>query len=140
MRETLGREAEAHQISLAGLSILWACRGAVREGMSQTDLARGLLLSPAHVSGLVEQLRRRGLLEGRRPAADRRRQLWRLTAAGETLCQGTAYHLTLWARRLEEHLGAETVEVALWAMERLCRALRADAETAGADADRKGAA
>jgi len=70
------------QLSPPQFSLLWACRHARAEGFSQNQLAGVMAVSPAHVSGLVEQLRRKGLLEGRRAAVDRRRQLWRLTPDG----------------------------------------------------------
>lgn len=70
------------QLSPPQFSLLWACRYTRAEGSSQNELAGAMAVSPAHVSGLVEQLRRKGLLEGRRAAVDRRRQLWRLTPDG----------------------------------------------------------
>jgi len=70
------------QLSPPQFSLLWACRHARSEGSSQNELAGVMAVSPAHVSGLVEQLRRKGLLVGHRAAVDRRRQLWRLTPDG----------------------------------------------------------
>ena len=52
-----------------------------------TCLAAALATSAGQVSTLVEQLRRRGLLVGHRPKADRRRQHWRITPAGRAKLQ-----------------------------------------------------
>jgi DNA-binding MarR family transcriptional regulator len=50
---------------------------------SQLELAQRMGMSPAQISGLVEVLRQRALLVSERSPRDRRRQTWRLTAAGE---------------------------------------------------------
>jgi DNA-binding MarR family transcriptional regulator len=52
------------------------------EGIDQRHLAEELVLSPALVSQLVEQLRRRNWMSCARDAGDRRRQVWKLTAEG----------------------------------------------------------
>lgn len=78
-------------------SLLWASGQAPRSGLSQSELAHRSGLSPAHVSGLVEQLRRRGWLAGGRAAHDRRRQVWQLTDEGQqtldAACQRLAEQL-----------------------------------------------
>ena len=56
--------------------------------VDQSCLAQQLAVSPAQVSGLVERLQSRGLLEHQSCDDDRRRQLWRLTAAGRELIAG----------------------------------------------------
>jgi DNA-binding MarR family transcriptional regulator len=88
----------------AQLSILWACLSSPRDGWSQRDLARALAVSPAHVSGLVEQLRSQGLLAGRRNLHDRRRQHWQLTPAGRERLQSLFEGLTDWATQLDSQL------------------------------------
>lgn len=62
--------------------VVWLLGSRVEPVASQTELARELALSPAQVSGLLEELRRRGLVTGRSPRGDRRRREWRLTPAG----------------------------------------------------------
>jgi DNA-binding MarR family transcriptional regulator len=57
-------------------------------GDKHAELEQGALVvllaaSPALVSGAVERLRLLGYLDSRANAADRRRQLWRLTPAGD---------------------------------------------------------
>ncbi len=82
LHDELSRLVGRWQLSPPQFSLLWVWRLTPGEGWGQNELAAALAVSPAQVSGLVEQLRRKGLLEGRRPAADRRRQLWRLTPDG----------------------------------------------------------
>lgn len=53
--------------------------------LDQADLAEQLVVSPAQVSGAVERLRSLGLVERLQHQRDRRRQLWRVTAAGDAL-------------------------------------------------------
>jgi DNA-binding MarR family transcriptional regulator len=51
-------------------------------GVAQSEVAQSLGISPAQVSGLVEQLRRQADLDSRRAPYDRRQQLWQLTDLG----------------------------------------------------------
>jgi DNA-binding MarR family transcriptional regulator len=50
-----------------------------------SDLTRGLHVSSAHATTLLQQLEGRGLLERTESGVDRRRRPVRLTAAGESL-------------------------------------------------------
>lgn len=74
-------------------SLLWACGQVPRTGLSQSELAQQTGLSPAHVSGLVELLRRRGWLAGGRAAHDRRRQVWQLTVEGQETLEAACHRL-----------------------------------------------
>lgn len=56
--------------------------GACRD---QTWLASHLAVSAAQISATVMKLQQTGLVEGRRPVANRRRQVWQLAAAGDAL-------------------------------------------------------
>lgn len=85
-----GRGADLNEIELI---TLWACSVAPPEGMGQTQLIARLGVSPAQVSGLVESLRRRGLLSAKRDPLDRRRQRWQLTEQGQALLELAAEHL-----------------------------------------------
>ncbi len=69
-------------LSQAPFGILWACSRAPSLGIAQSDLAIATGLSPAHISALVEQMRRKDWLRCDRAAQDRRRQLWQLTPLG----------------------------------------------------------
>jgi len=92
VRDRLARLAARCQLSEPEFGVLWACREAHPAGLCQSELADSLAVSAAQVSGLVERLRRNGLLEGRRPAADRRRQHWRLTSQGRATLQTVLEH------------------------------------------------
>jgi DNA-binding MarR family transcriptional regulator len=70
--------------------LLWLLAGTASAGISavpldQADLAEQLVVSPAQVSGAVERLRSLGLVERLQHQRDRRRQLWRVTDAGDAL-------------------------------------------------------
>ena len=82
LRTLLRACAESLQLSERHLLILWLC-AADPQGSSQIELAQQLSISPAQLSQLLEQLRRRGLLESTRDPLDRRRQRSRLTGRGE---------------------------------------------------------
>jgi DNA-binding MarR family transcriptional regulator len=56
-----------------------------RTTFDQGELATGLALSPAQISGLVERLQAAALISNVPHGFDRRRQLWRLAQAGEAL-------------------------------------------------------
>jgi len=64
---------------------LWLCGRFAPDGVVQHELAAAAGVSEAQMSGLVERLRQNGLLIGCRSEPDRRRQYWRLTAAGHDL-------------------------------------------------------
>ncbi len=55
------------------------------QALDQTELAERLAVSAAQLSGLVERLRKREMLDRVLDGGDRRRQLWRLAPAGEAL-------------------------------------------------------
>jgi MarR family transcriptional regulator, organic hydroperoxide resistance regulator len=57
----------------------------VAEGMTQTELSRELLMHRSNVTGLVDRLEARGLVERRGQAGDRRVYRVALTAAGRRL-------------------------------------------------------
>jgi DNA-binding MarR family transcriptional regulator len=63
------------------LNLLHATRG----GLSQTELGRQLIMHRSNVTGLVDRLEKRGLVERKDVAADRRAYRVVLTAAGAEL-------------------------------------------------------
>ena len=65
--------------------VLWLCGRSASGGVVQHELAAAAGVSEAQMSGVVERLRQNGLLIGCRSEPDRRRQYWRLTAAGNEL-------------------------------------------------------
>ncbi len=57
------------------------------KGISQTDLSRQLIMHRSNVTGLVDRLEKRGLVERKDVAGDRRAYRVVLTAAGAALVQ-----------------------------------------------------
>jgi len=53
--------------------------------LDQAELAERLAVSAAQVSGVIERLRQRELVDRVPDVSDRRRQLWRLAAAGKAM-------------------------------------------------------
>lgn len=123
-RAELTRRAGRWRLSESEFSLLLACRKAPTAGLSQKELAAILAASPSAVSGLVEQLRRAGLLDGHRAEADRRRQLWRLSSAGRARVQAVLADLADWAARLDEQLGAVDRSDLIRLLEQLAEMLR----------------
>src|SRR4051812_9473482 len=58
---------------------LWLCDDGALAARGQGEVAMALGVSAAQMSGLVERLRKRDLLQVERLGTDRRRQTWRLT-------------------------------------------------------------
>jgi len=125
LQENWSRQAAAHGLGHWPMVVLWACHQQAGQPPSQGDLAELLGVSSAHISGLVEQLRQQGLLEGRRDPADRRRQTWRLTAAGQTTMAMVINTLGGWAEGLETHLSARRRRSLERLLARLSQALAA---------------
>ncbi len=105
-RAVLADVSAAHELNDTQFSLLWLCSQADDEGFSQSSLAAATAVSPAHVSGQLEQLRQRGLLAAQRAAKDRRRQLWRTTDDGTVLLNTLAGQLGTLTDHLEAELGA----------------------------------
>jgi DNA-binding MarR family transcriptional regulator len=61
--------------------------------LDQADLAERLAVSAAQVSGVIERLRQCELVNRVPDGNDRRRQLWRLATAGETLVLRVVTHV-----------------------------------------------
>lgn len=104
VRHELTRALAVYGVGESQFSILWICQQACDEGISQSDIASRLAISTAHVSGLVEQLRRAGWLDGHRDEADRRRQVWRTTLAGQNFVAALVSSLATWLHRAETGL------------------------------------
>lgn len=124
LREQLSRRADRREISEGEFFLLWACRKAPPMGAGQSELAESIAVSPAHVSGLVERLRKKGLLEPRRDPADRRRQLWRISPAGHAAIKAVLDDLTDWAGDIQAKLGNDGDRVLGQLIEELTGAAR----------------
>jgi DNA-binding MarR family transcriptional regulator len=137
LRAALDNQMAACDLNPSQFSVLWACYHQCA-GVGQSELAEVLAVSPAHVSGLVEQLRRRKLLAGHRPSADRRRQLWRLTAHGQSCVESVRAALRTWAEGLERHLPPDAARALARLVDRVAEAV--EAADRSACAGQKGAA
>jgi DNA-binding MarR family transcriptional regulator len=84
----------AHGVSECEFRLLWLLFRSGRQSSAglipQADLAQHLAVSAAQISGAVERLQAASLVDGVRDREDRRRQLWRLDAAGQSLVLGIA--------------------------------------------------
>jgi len=121
LRDDLGQRAGRWDLSEPEFSVLWICRETPPEGIGQNELADSLAISASAVSGLVERLRRRGLLEGRRGQSDRRRQLWRLTPAGRNQLYQV---LADWTGRLRAEFSAVALDELLAGLNQLDDTIR----------------
>jgi DNA-binding MarR family transcriptional regulator len=123
------RGAISESVRPAGLSetefrLLWLCGRADPPGVHQTELSERLAVSPAQVSAMVEQLRRKKLLLGQRSRSDRRRQCWRVTPQGRALIASLAAELNPWAQRWLGHLSAGQLQSVAAALDSITTADR----------------
>jgi DNA-binding MarR family transcriptional regulator len=124
LRGELTRQLGRWQLSEPAFSVLWFCRQNPPGGISQSDLVAGLAVSPAQVSGLVEQLRQAGLLRDHQVRTDRRRKFWRLTAAGEARLVSIVSGLAEWASDLNGRLPAVDSAEIVGLLDQLAAAMR----------------
>jgi DNA-binding MarR family transcriptional regulator len=133
LRRRLSEVASGIDLSDAELLVLWLCHGG---GQVQVDLAATLGISPAQMSGLVERLRARELVAMHRSATDRRRQVWRTTAAGETLLKQAAGHLGALADAVDGGLSTTEQQTIELLCRRLVEAVGQPGRRTGANAPR----
>jgi DNA-binding MarR family transcriptional regulator len=131
LRRRLAEIAERHDLTDNELLVLWISNGG---GRVQIELAGEIGVSPAQISGIVERLNRRGLVEMRRQAVDRRRQVCETSAAGAQILARAGRDLALLARSLDEELSADEQQ---WA-EALCQRLTAALKDAAQPGQRTG--
>jgi DNA-binding MarR family transcriptional regulator len=84
-RLQLAEQVAASELTEQEFLTLWLCAEAPAGCRGQGELASALGVSPAQMSGLVERLRQRNLLQVERLGNDRRRQVWQLTAGGTSV-------------------------------------------------------
>ncbi|HEY2413694.1 MAG TPA: MarR family winged helix-turn-helix transcriptional regulator [Pirellulaceae bacterium] len=128
LRRRIGELTAALELSDSELIVVWLCGGG---GRVQVDLAAATGISPAQMSGLMERLRSRGLVAMHRLARDRRRQIWRATAEGQSLLVSAAQHLNDLAACLADHLSDEEQRVAQSLCQRLAEAAASGSRSAG---------
>jgi len=100
---------------------IWLCLSG-EGGMVQGELAAALGVSPAQMSGIVERLRQRGMIEMHRQTLDRRRQVWRGTASAQQAVGALTPQLAALADRLEAHVTTTDQEAAHSLCQRLAEA------------------
>lgn len=101
LRAGFNRRLSRWDVSDHDFWVLWLCRRWTPQGIVQQELAVAVGVSAAQMSGLVERLRQQGLLAGSRDDGDRRRQYWRLTAAGEHLLAEILAEISQWTHGWE---------------------------------------
>jgi DNA-binding MarR family transcriptional regulator len=104
--------------------VLWLCERAAVHGVPQKDLVTASGVSSAQMSGVVEQLRRRGLLAAERGPQDRRQQLWHLADEGRRMVAELRTALAPAAEHLCERMSPLDTE----RLRELLQRLRAAAE------------
>jgi DNA-binding MarR family transcriptional regulator len=139
IRRALGEAAKPIGLNETQALLLYFCHDAPA-GRAQRELADMLGMSPAQVSGLVEQLRSRGLMEGRRPPNDRRRQVWHLTESGQAVLDQLMTSLTPWATELMAALVNDGLRGLPGDVERLAAAAAETSATVSRTARKRGAA
>jgi DNA-binding MarR family transcriptional regulator len=125
LRRRLAALAARVDLTEHELLAIWLCASA---GRAQGELAATLGISPAQMSGLVERLRARGLVEREWLTHDRRRHVWRTSAGGREVLASAVPPLQELARELVRWLREEEQS----SLAALCRRL--------ASADRPGLA
>lgn len=140
VRAGLTERLESRALGWSQFSLLWVCHEWASVGLSQNELSGLLGVSSAHVSGLVEQLRSKGLLVGHRAASDRRRQVWRLTDEGRALLGEVLADLVDWVDDLERRLGVDDAQWLEQVVQRLIFRVPSERGDVVNVAPRKGAA
>lgn len=108
------------------LLALWACSFEAAAGINQSRLCARLGVSPAQVSGVVDSLRRRGLLTCDRDQSDRRRQRWRPTPEGLAALAEVCRHAEqLWASAPDAPPSPGRIDVLIDELDRLLAAFPA---------------
>jgi len=123
LRGVVAPLATRHGLTQSQLCLVLVCRRAPAAGLGQSQLAESLGASPAQVSAQVDQLRRLGLLSGRRGDSDRRRQFWRLTPAGREVVRRVLEDLADWAAGMDARLDADRFAALARLLESLCAGL-----------------
>lgn len=103
-RRQLAVQVAGSELSEQEFLVLWLCDDATLTPRSQGELADVVGVSPAQMSGLVDRLRRRDLLQFERLGRDRRRQVWQLTVEGRALLTEVCRQLAVAGAKLSGNL------------------------------------
>lgn len=112
LRRLLAEQAAAVELTDGDVLVVWLCADAGSPGTVQGELATAIGVSPALMSGTVERLRQRGLIEMQRSSLDRRRQVWRTTDAGRRLLAQLAPVLAQVAQQFDSRIPKEQQQTA----------------------------
>jgi len=103
--------AAAHGLRLNQYEVLLRLKLAPGDAMRMTDLAASVYLSPSGITRAVDQLERRGLVERRVCATDRRGFFATITPAGKTLLRAASkVHVAGIREHFFAHLSASQIE------------------------------
>lgn len=126
MRRGMAAAGRPASMGETELLALWACSFEACAGINQSRLCARLGVSPAQVSGVVDSLRRRGLLTGDRDQSDRRRQLWRPTPEGLSVLAEVCRHAEqLWATAADGPPSPGRIDLLIDELDRLLAAFPA---------------
>lgn len=125
IRRILADRTAGYELSEIEFQLLWSFQSLESHRPSQNELAQLLGISPAQISNLVEQLRKRGWIVGQRSQTDRRRQVWELTDAGLELCRLVAETLNADCAAVLPRFHHEDSDAVIADIERLATVLAA---------------
>jgi DNA-binding MarR family transcriptional regulator len=125
----LDQLAESTGLTDCELLAIWLCLQS-ESGLVQGELAAAVGVSPAQMSGLVERLRQRGLIEMHRQTLDRRRQVWRGTPAARQVLDSLTAPLAHLAAGIDAGVTTGDQQAARQICERLASAVEAWPEDA----------
>lgn len=134
LRRRLAAAAETAGLSDNEVLVLWLAAG-VAEGLVQGDLATAIGISPAQMSGIVERLRKRGLIRMERSPLDRRRQVWRSTPVGHEVLESLKPGLVAIAEQLDARVSPAEQQAAVALCQQLTAASSPEADSLDSDND-----
>ena len=97
-------------VTLPPFDLMAALYDAPEEGLSMGEVSRRLKVSNGNVTGIVERLKKEGLIQRRTKPDDRRSQLVRLTDSGRTTFEEMAEAHERWVASMLSGLNEEEVE------------------------------
>ncbi|MDQ3923728.1 MAG: MarR family transcriptional regulator [Actinomycetota bacterium] len=97
-------------VTLPRFDVMAALYDAPEEGLSMGEVSRRLKVSNGNVTGIVERLKKEGLIQRRTKPDDRRSQLVRLTDSGRTTFEEMAEAHEGWIASMLSGLSEKEVE------------------------------
>jgi DNA-binding MarR family transcriptional regulator len=112
-----GEPLKLRPVEYAVLSLV-----AAHPGTPQTGLARALSVTPPNMTGIVNRMEARGLVERSSSTEDRRSQLLKLTRSGAALLREATRRITA-AEKVQLRLSPGEQGMLLELLEKICRSL-----------------